>query len=46
VTTFPDAGHTTKQDGDEQGQIGDRNHSSQRRDRGVDDKKAGSPGVP
>jgi len=46
VTTFPDAGHTTKQDGDEQGQIGDRNHSSQRRDRGVDDKKAGSPGLP
>src|SRR5215471_5443095 len=27
MTAFPDAGHTTKQDGDEQGQIGDRNHS-------------------
>ena len=27
VTMVPDAGHTAKQDGDEQRQIGDRNHS-------------------
>src|SRR5215470_17060434 len=46
MTAFPDAGHTTKQDGDEQGQIGDRNHSRQPRARGVDDKEAGIPGLP
>jgi hypothetical protein len=27
VTMLPDARHTTKKDRDEQGQIGDRNHS-------------------
>ena len=33
VTTFPHAGHAAKQERDKQGQIGDRNHSLQRRDR-------------
>src|SRR5712692_3426850 len=45
VTTFPEAGHPTKQPGDEQGQIGDRTHSIQRRARGVGGKESGIPGL-
>jgi hypothetical protein len=45
VTMFPDAGHPTKEDGDEQGQISDCNHSRQYRERSVDDKESDLPGL-
>jgi hypothetical protein len=46
VATFPDAGHPTKEERDEQGQIGDGDHSRQYRDRSVDDKESDLPGLP
>ena len=46
VTTFPDARHPAKEERDEQGQIGDSDHSRQHHDRSVDDKEFGIPGLP
>ena len=46
MATFPDAGHPTTKQGDEQGQIGDRDHSRQYRDRSVDDKESALYGLP
>jgi hypothetical protein len=40
MATLPHAGHPTKEDSDEQGQIGDCDHSLQHRERGV-----GKPGI-
>jgi len=45
MPTFPDTRHPAKQDRDEQGQIGDRDHSMQRQERVVGDKKSRIPVV-
>jgi hypothetical protein len=46
MPTFPDTRHPAKQDRDEQGQIGDRDHSMQRQESNVGDKKSRIPELP
>jgi len=45
MPTFPDTRHPAKQDRDEQGQIGDRDHSMPHQERDVGDKPSRVPGV-
>jgi hypothetical protein len=45
MTAFPHAGHPAKQDRDEQGQIGDHDHSMQYRAKGGRDQTSGIPEV-
>ena len=45
MPAFPDAGHPTKQDRDEQGQVGDCDHSKPRWAKGVNDYASGIPAV-
>src|SRR5215471_13951537 len=45
VTMFPHAGEPTKQDRDEQGQVGARDHSKPRRTKGVNDQASSIPAV-